>query len=561
MKKKVNYIKVNLSTKNKPLNKNNSNGNSYIRVKEKYDSYLERNKNIRLLKENSTLGKITSRDYLEERHSNNKDDNSQNLSLLPFIPQQKINSKKKEELKKLQRNAVSMRRLEYSMKVKDVSTKKRCRNSNKYNIKKVIIIQKWVKGFLLRSFLSNVCECEIIMNDFIKHINKYIFLKLNIFQKLKNNNISIKNINDNISMGKKCSGNINDIISISNNNTNNNTNTYTNNNTFSLCQDTPEIYANENRKLIVGQKRNCNGPSLRELLMANSDKNKNNNNLGNRNNKSKSDIKNSKNIQRAKSLNDIKSINIQQVKRNNANNQSNPSSLKTNLNIIIPNQTRNDKENNKIEIKTTNLRSLLFNNNSNNNNNNNKLVKKYFKKPINNIMYITKISYYINNDIINKSSRSEKLSMPKIYTLSLEDDDNDIINGKERIENGLLALDNIIIEEIKEAKEDEEEDSQSQIDIKKNSNILDINEIIESSRENETDTILSEIQKEEQNNKKNNNKDRIYNISSTSFQINSSNYNKGKIFFLLLLQKQIMFSLKPYIFNLLKQYWINKIAS
>ena len=213
MKKRVNYIKVNLNKKNNHLNKNNSNGNIYTKAIVKNDSYLEKNKNLKLSKENSKLRKITNGDYLEERQSNNKELKAKNKSLLSFIPKQKINSKKKEELKKLQRNAVSMRRLEYSMKVKVVSAKKRFKFNKSY-INKVITIQKWVKGYLLRSFLSNVCECEQIMNDFINHINKYIFTKLNIFHILKNIN-TIKTINDNIYLGRKLSGFNNDNISIS----------------------------------------------------------------------------------------------------------------------------------------------------------------------------------------------------------------------------------------------------------------------------------------------------------------------------------------------------------
>ena len=128
MKKKYlkdgNYIKINLNNKSTSINKNNNSyGNSYIKIKDKYNTYFERNKNknIRLLKDNSTFGKITNREYKE-----NKDQNAQNLSLLPYASQQKnINSKKIEEFKKLQRNVISIRRKIYSMKVKDVSTKKK----------------------------------------------------------------------------------------------------------------------------------------------------------------------------------------------------------------------------------------------------------------------------------------------------------------------------------------------------------------------------------------------------------------------------------------------------
>ena len=544
MKKKVDYIKVNLNKKNNHLNKNNSNGNFYTRAKEKYDSYLEKNKNLKLLKENSTLKNIANGDYLEGRQSNNKELKAKNISLLSFIPKQKINSKKKEELKKLQRNAVSMRRLEYSMKVKVASAKKRFKFNKSY-INKVIIIQKWVKGYLLRSFLSNVCECEQIMNDFINHINKYIFTKLNIFHILKNIN-TIQTINDNICLGRKLSGFNNDNISISIINTNNNTNTFTNNNTFSLCQDTPDNFETGNRKLKVVQNRNYNSPSLRDLLMVNCDKGKNDkyNNINEINNQNKISSQNSKNFKRAKSLNDIKNINQQQIIKNNSRNNIIYSSFKSNLKNKLPIQIKEIKQNNKILIKAPNLRSLLFNNNS-------KIdepLNKYYKKPINNIMFISKISYYNFNNI----------NLEEENITDIENENNEEFSGIER--NGLIGLENIIIEEIKEAKEDEEEDSQSQNEIKKISAFLD-NGIIDNSREIKNGTIASYGQREKQINNFKIEQDKTYNISSISFQIKSSNYDKGKIFLILLLQKQIMFIIKPYVYNLLKQYWIKKLSS
>lgn len=537
MKKRVNYIKVNLNKKNSQLNKNSTNVSTYIRVKEKYNSYLVRNKNIQFLKENSTLMEITSKDYLERRKKNNKE-KEKNISSLPFIPKQKFNSKKKEEIKNLQRNAVSMRRLEYSMKVKDVIITKRFK-FNKYNIKKVITIQKWVKGYLLRSFLSNVCECEQIMNDFINHINKYIFIKLNIFGILKNIK-NKKNINDNICFGRKLSECNKDNISISIINTNNNTNTFTNNNTFSICQDTPDKFEIGNRKLKIIQNRNYNSLSIRDLQMVNCNKSKKNNNLNNINeinNLNKLSLQNSKNFKRAKSLNDIKNINQHQIIY---------SSLRSNFKNKIPIQIKEMKQNNKISIKTRNLRSLLFNNNTKLD----KPLNKYYQKPINNIMFITKISYYNNNNI----------NLGKENNNDIENENNEDYNGIERKENGIFSLENIIIEEIKEAKEDEEEDSQSQIEFMKNSSFLDSGNI-DSSLEAQNGIKAFESQSEKLNNIFKIDKDKTYNISSISFQIKSNYYDKGKIFLILLLYRQIKFIIKPYVFNLLKQNWIKKITS
>ena len=126
-----------------------------------------------------------------------------------------------------------------------------------------------------------------------------------------------------------------------------------------------------------------------------------------------------------------------------------------------------------------------------------------------------------------------------------------------------MVLDNLIIEEIKEVKEDEEEDSQSLIDINKKSLVLDNidNDFIETIKEDESESILSDTKKPDTNLKTDNNINiKLYNISSSSFQIKSRLYDKHIMFIILLIQKQIKFSIKPYIFNLLKNYWKNKIS-
>jgi hypothetical protein len=292
--------------------------------------------------------------------------------------------------------------------------------------------------------------------------------------------------------------------------------------------------------------------------MANSDS-KNNNIYNHKNIKDKLDLKNSKNIQRAKSSNDIKNINRKELSDKNIINLYNYSSITNNIKKINSNLKRDIKEINKKEIKAPNLRTLLFNNNED----------KIYIKPINNIMYMTKISYCYDDNIINNySPKSEKKCMPKKYHLNLENEEengchNDVRNNLiERNENGLLVLDNLIIEEIKEVKEDEEEDSQSLLDINKNSTVFDNvnNELIETIKEDEAESIISDTKKDNSLKTNKNNNKNTYNISSTSFQIKSCFHDREKMFIILLLQKQIKFSLKPYVFNLLKKYWRNKIS-
>ena len=544
MKKKnrreINYIKVNLNSQTKLEKQKRVNNITYIQIKQNYDSYLKRNKNIKLLKENSTLRKITSKDYLEQKKYNNKNENN-NLELMPFIPNKKINKRKKEELKNIQRNVISMRRFEYSMKVKDAANKKICKN-NKYDIKKVITIQRWIKGYLVRSFLYNASEVEKILNDFIKHINKFIYLKFNAFKKLKKYNISnIKYISDNIFENKKFFNNANDYISISNINTNNNTNTFTNNNTFSVGQETPENFENRSRELLIEQKKKYKAPSIRELLMFNNDLNKNKSTNSTLNQNLKNEIY-FKKFQRAKSSNSIIIKNNNKICNQsfNVNNKSFQTFSAFNSNNNIKTKEKIEL-NHKLGTKTINIRNLLFNNVNNNN-------EKIYKKPLINMIYISKVSKINNKSYnINNSPKSEKLFLPKVYQIKLDDSfeennkDNNIIkeefNSKERNENPLLGFDNIFIDEIKEVKEDDEEDdSQSQF-------IKNFSE--------------SQISEKQLNDNKNifNKK---YNIASSSFEIKPCSFDKKKILIVLLLEKQILFSLKPYVFNLLKTLWKNK---
>ena len=173
----INPFQENNEIKNKILNQEKQK-NIYNKTKQQYDFYLKRNKNLILLNKKSTSGKITSKDYLENREIFEKEERKNGLSLLPFVPNKKENYKNKniDELKKLQRNTVTMRRIEYSMKVKKNETnKKRFKN----NIKKIITIQKWVRGFLIRNLISNLNYFEDFLNEFLDHLKKFVFLKLN----------------------------------------------------------------------------------------------------------------------------------------------------------------------------------------------------------------------------------------------------------------------------------------------------------------------------------------------------------------------------------------------
>ena len=548
-KREINCIKVNLNTKIKYENPKKLNNITYVKIKENYDSYHKRNnQNQKISKDSSTINRLTIKNEFELKNYHYNVNNI-NISLIPYAHRKKINNKKIEEMKKMQRNIISSRRLEYSKKVKNAVNIKKIKQF-KYDISKVIVIQKWVKGYLLRCFLSNASEVEKIINEFVCHIHKYIFFKFSIFKKLRayifTNN---KNISDNFIETKKYFSFINDNISISNINTNNNTDTFTNNNTFSVGQETPEVFENRNRGLLIYQKRIYKAPSIRDLLMKNTDfdKTKKINRTINPSNQNDKNEINMIRFQKAKSSNNIKKN--ENMYKINSNNNLYCKSIQTfssaNLKIKEKDETSHNKNG-----KTTNLRTLLFSNIDNNTNINNN-VEKIYKKPLLKSLYITKEIYLNKINIINTSPKSEKLFLPKIYQISLYEDnliniDNNIkekdYNKKERNENPAFGFEKILIDEIKEVKEDEEDDSQSQLMKKINTSFY----------ENFSESQISEI-----NNKKN----KDYNIASSSFQINPCIYDKKKILIVLLLKKQINFSLKPYVFNTLKNYYKNKIFS
>ena len=548
-KREINCIKVNLNTKIKCENPKKLNNITYVKIKENYDSYHKRNnQNQKISKDSSTINRLTIKNEFELKKSHYNVNNI-NISLIPYAHRKKINNKKIEEMKKMQRNIISSRRLEYSKKVKNAVNIKKIKHF-KYDISKVIVIQKWVKGYLLRCFLSNASEVEKIINEFVCHIHKYIFFKFSIFKKLRayifTNN---KNISDNFIETKKYFSFINDNISISNINTNNNTDTFTNNNTFSVGQETPEVFENRNRGLLIYQKRIYKAPSIRDLLMKNTDfdKTKKINRTINPSNQNDKNEINMIRFQKAKSSNNIKKN--ENMYKINSNNNLYCKSIQTFSSANLKIKEKDEMSHNK-NGKTTNLRTLLFSNIDNNTNINNN-VEKIYKKPLLKSLYITKEIYLNKINIINTSPKSEKLFLPKIYQISLYEDnliniDNNIkekdYNKKERNENPAFGFEKILIDEIKEVKEDEEDDSQSQLMKKINTSFY----------ENFSESQISEI-----NNKKN----KDYNIASSSFQINPCIYDKKKILIVLLLKKQINFSLKPYVFNTLKNYYKNKIFS
>ena len=174
------YLYKNNITDSSITDKDNLLRNLYFKVKENYSSYLKQNKNsIKLLIDNGTLEKIKASEYLNNQNEKNNI-NKKKLTLIPYISTRNIKSEReKKELNKLERSAVCLRRIEYSSRMKQ--NKIVIKYGNKLN--KIIMIQKFFRGFLMRSIINDV---KNLKNNIQKFINQFTFRYYIIFfHKLK----------------------------------------------------------------------------------------------------------------------------------------------------------------------------------------------------------------------------------------------------------------------------------------------------------------------------------------------------------------------------------------
>ena len=170
----------------------------YNKFRDEFSSYLQEHKNtVHLLIENSTLKRIKASEYLK-----NQEKNKSHFTPIPHISRKKITSEKeKEDLDKLERNAVCMRKIEYSQKIANEKLYKKYEG----NIDDIILIQKNVRGFLKKKILEN--EKIKINNDIsdisnhnainMKHDNSYHNFSHSKKPKMKSNKSNSINNNKN----------------------------------------------------------------------------------------------------------------------------------------------------------------------------------------------------------------------------------------------------------------------------------------------------------------------------------------------------------------------------
>ena len=139
--------------------------NLYEKYKNDFATYLIKHKHtLRLLLNNSTLHNIKAYEYTQCDHC------CYMLTPLPYKSMRKFNNERdKKEFKRIERNAVMMRRIEYTHKIKENKLKKKYIN----NVIHVVYIQKIVRGYFMRKVMECVYMIKLQIQRFILHVKCY----------------------------------------------------------------------------------------------------------------------------------------------------------------------------------------------------------------------------------------------------------------------------------------------------------------------------------------------------------------------------------------------------
>ena len=167
--------------------------NLYYKYKFNFTNYLIENKDsIKLLVNNATMKKMNVVDYF------NKLNTYENLTPIPHMIKKKYKSEKeKKEFSKIERDAVCLRRIEYSFIYKQNFIMKKYN----YKIKNIVKIQKNIRGFLFRQMMSQVNELIQKFEKLIFHIKRYLLsIILKNKKSIKKNKINKNNSQKKITM-------------------------------------------------------------------------------------------------------------------------------------------------------------------------------------------------------------------------------------------------------------------------------------------------------------------------------------------------------------------------
>ena len=143
----------------------------YNSCQTKFSKFLNRSNDIKLLINNKINKKISINDYITNSYNNL---NESKLTPIPYINKRKLkNNVEKRELKNFQRNVVFMRRLEYTNKMNEKKIKKKYKNQ----ISKIILIQKVIRGYLVRKVIYQINIIKETLANFFYSIRFCIIKK------------------------------------------------------------------------------------------------------------------------------------------------------------------------------------------------------------------------------------------------------------------------------------------------------------------------------------------------------------------------------------------------
>ena len=192
--------------------------NLYNSCQNKFSQFINKTSDIKLLINNRINQKIPLNDYIINSYKNKYENK---LTPIPYINKRKLkNNLEKKELKNFQRNVVLMRRLEYTNKMKENKMIKKYKNQ----IPKILILQKIIRGYLVRKVIYQINIIKETLANFFYSIHfcimkKYFYLfKKNIYEKNKEEIF----VNENDEYINICNNNSNTNINIYNENTSKN---------------------------------------------------------------------------------------------------------------------------------------------------------------------------------------------------------------------------------------------------------------------------------------------------------------------------------------------------
>ena len=145
--------------------------NLYYSCQTKFSKFLNKSNDIKLLINNKVNEKISLNDYIINSYNNL---NENKLTPIPYINKRKLkNNLERNELKNFQRNVVFMRRLEYTNKMKEKKIKYKYKN----HITKIIVLQKVIRGYLVRKVIYQINIIKETLANFFYSIRFCIIKK------------------------------------------------------------------------------------------------------------------------------------------------------------------------------------------------------------------------------------------------------------------------------------------------------------------------------------------------------------------------------------------------